>query len=181
MKACTSCGVVKPPVDFHRQAERPDGRREICKECIAHRAKEYRERNREKVAESKKRWVARNQERAREISRRHRSKGVSLREVRERSPEVYARMEAKWAKRRADRVLATPIWFDPEKVRYNYLQAGRMRRAGHDVHVDHIIPLRGELVCGLHVHNNLRIIPAKENISKGTKLLDGLAEKKMMC
>jgi hypothetical protein len=175
MRACTSCGVAKPPSGFHRQAERPGGRREICKECISDRTREYRAKNREKVAESKKKWVERNPEQAREISRRHRRKNGGSAAVRERSPETYARMEAKWAKRRADRVLATPSWFDAEKVRYVYLQAGRMRRAGHDVHVDHIYPLRGELVCGLHVHNNLRIIPATENIAKGTKLLDGVA------
>lgn len=54
--------------------------------------------------------------------------------------------------------------FEMESV-YQYCSA--LRRAGLDYHVDHIVPLRGDAVSGLHVPWNLQVLPGPENMSKG--------------
>ena len=45
----------------------------------------------------------------------------------------------------------------------------RKQATGIDWHTDHIIPKKGKTVCGLHVWNNLQVIPASVNIRKGNK------------
>lgn len=64
-------------------------------------------------------------------------------------------------KRRALKLRAMPAWADAEMIRAVYDDAARLQReTGTTYHVDHIVPLQGKDVCGLHVHFNLRAIPA---------------------
>lgn len=68
---------------------------------------------------------------------------------------------------------ATPPWADAERIKWYYTNAKAFTRATGVLHtVDHVIPLKGELVCGLHVHNNLQILTHAENMSKGNTFVD---------
>jgi ElaB/YqjD/DUF883 family membrane-anchored ribosome-binding protein len=70
-------------------------------------------------------------------------------------------------KRRAISKRACPPWADLQKINDLYKLAQFMRDiTGEDYHVDHIVPLRNPNVCGLHVHYNLRVIVAEENLAK---------------
>lgn len=63
----------------------------------------------------------------------------------------------------------TPKWCDQAIIKEIYSDALEFREAGLDVHVDHIIPLKGRRVSGLHVPANLTIKLASFNSQKGNK------------
>jgi len=71
---------------------------------------------------------------------------------------------------------ATPAWLTPEhkkQIRQLYVDAMTATKiTGTAYVVDHIVPLRGEGVCGLHVPWNLQIMSRAENLKKSNKLLD---------
>lgn len=79
---------------------------------------------------------------------------------------------------------ATPKWRDTKAIAKIYKEARRLtKQTGVGHHVDHIYPVMGALCCGLHVHQNLRVMDAAENIAKSNShplhespALDGLSD-----
>ena len=74
------------------------------------------------------------------------------------------------ATRRALKMQRTPAWltdFDKERIQNEYkLAALQTKITGEKWHVDHIVPLQGALVSGLHVPSNLMAMRGRDNISK---------------
>ncbi len=107
--------------------------------------KEYREANRKKEKARNRAWQQDNPDKVNSIS----------------------------AKRRAKKLQATPPWTtdeDYERIKGVYLAARELARlAGCRLEVDHIVPLQGKEVCGLHVFWNLQLLETKENIKKGNR------------
>ena len=83
------------------------------------------------------------------------------------------KINALTAKRRASKLQATPTWLTPEQhkqILEFYTEAKRLEQeTGIKHHVDHIVPLQGLNVCGLHVPWNLQVITAEENVRKSNK------------
>lgn len=106
-------------------------------------AKNYRARNKEQVAESKKRYAQVNN----------------------------GKINAAVAARKAAKLQRTPQWSDVTKIGKYYEVCAFFNDVNGYIkyHVDHIIPLCGVEVSGLHVHNNLQILLAKDNIRKHNK------------
>ena len=132
----------------------------------------YRSNNLDKV----KGWQSAEQKRNREAANvRNRRYAETHREQLKAKNKVWeaanpGKVLAKAAKRRAAELRAMPKWADKEKIEKVYALAARFRSLGCDFHVDHVIPLQGRNVCGLHVHNNLEIIEARQNRSKSNQL-----------
>lgn len=83
---------------------------------------------------------------------------------------------ARNAKRRAAKLQRTPKWlkdYFTQEISLFYRRASLIKQfIGEDWHVDHIVPLQGKSVSGLHVPWNLQLLPAIENIKKGNKHVD---------
>lgn len=127
------------------------------------KCKTYRKQNKEKIVSQVKEWHAANQDRRRQLDKNYheRNKG---------NPEYLAKRKLHEANRRAAKLNATPIWLSKEQkrqIRDIYMNCPE----GH--HVDHIIPLQGKDVCGLHVPWNLQYLEANLNRAKGNRINDG--------
>ena|ERR1700744_5938552 len=73
------------------------------------------------------------------------------------------KLKALCAKRRAAKLRATPKWADLSAIQLFYINCPK----GYEV--DHVIPLQGKRVCGLHVLDNLQYLTKSANCSKGNK------------
>ena len=77
-------------------------------------------------------------------------------------------VQAKNARHRAAKLKAMPTWLTTEQ--HQMIRAFYQLAQATGLTVDHIVPLQGKTVCGLHVPWNLQLLPRRENCSKRNKL-----------
>lgn len=89
------------------------------------------------------------------------------------------------AKRRSCQLQRTPPWLTADhlaEIQAFYTQSKALTQStGVAYHVDHIIPLQGKTVSGLHVPWNLQVITATENCSKSNRLIDAESQPQTQC
>lgn len=165
--------MEKAHSEFYVRSESGKLRRD-CKECCGIRQKAIVEANKEHVARRKQEWFERNKERQLQrisdwCDKNKERVLAAKRKYREANP-VVDRVNT--VKRRAALMNRNAPWADRNVIRFFYdTRAYMSADTGQQWHVDHIVPLRGKVVSGLHTHNNLRVIPAVDNMAKGNSFV----------
>jgi hypothetical protein len=187
MKTCTKCGEAKPLEEYAKSRIHKDDKRPNCKQCDAAyyaankeqkvaAVHQYRRDNREAILARRRRNHAAKNPRPQGNHPKHDSHVKAFRKEqrnwrcndhRLKNKPYYA---AAASKRRAVARNAEPVWADSALIKLLYTTRQYLtEQTGEEWHIDHAVPLQGRNVCGLHVHFNLRVVPAKFNQAKGNK------------
>jgi hypothetical protein len=195
-KQCTKCGECKSAESFFKNARYKDGLMSWCKACLAANTKawrdsnkdrasahdkEYRLANKERIAAKKREWRQANAEAeaARDLKRRRANPERNRIRAARWAAQNREAVNSKSAARRARSKQAQPDWLTDGELDLILLRYKEARvlssMSGIVYEVDHIVPINGDAVCGLHVPWNLRVIPKRENRRKSKKLIEALA------
>lgn len=132
----------------------------------------WQKNNPEKVKEIRKREYEKNWERYSKSNSLYRKKNFEQMSAykKEWINNNRGKVNAYFAKRRVLRISATPSYANLAKIEEIYKEAARLtKETGIQHHVDHIVPLKGKTVSGLHHEDNLQILTATENLIKHNK------------
>jgi len=144
-KKCYDCQSIKNSDEFHKDISRLDGFSNVCKSCTVIRIAGWQKNNPEKCNKNSAKY-------------------------RKKHPDKH---NATQAKRRAKKLNATPLWLTEsqlKEIEEFYTLAQELQWLSEKpLHVDHIVPLQGQNVSGLHVPWNLQILPEPMNCSKSNK------------
>ena len=185
-KICTGCSEEKSFSEFGKKSTGRFGLNPRCKSCISERDRKARSRNnaarrkryntdeeyRQKVLSQNKKWTSNNLEHRLEYltgwKKNNPEKMKKYWDTHyDKHKEKYLENGSTRDKRVKER---TPAWANLEDIRKVYALAKKIsKKTGVPHEVDHIIPLNGENVSGLHVFENLQIITKEENRSKSNK------------
>lgn len=179
-KTCSKCLVEKLSTCFYANKISHDGLYSGCKECKSIASKKQYEKNKEKINSMSKKRNSKNKIEKSSYDKTYRTENKDklsryyienrekiLNRQKNYQSKNKGKVNALIAKRKARKLKATPSWSETEKIKCIYEKAAELRSSGLDVHVDHVIPLQGRLVSGLHCFDNLQILSAYDNISKG--------------
>jgi len=197
LKMCNKCQCEKPSSEFGKDCARHDGLTYRCLACrkvantknanvIQAQKRTHYERNKAVLLKRKRENYAKNSENKKAYQRAYaaaRTEEIKLKSklFYAKNPDYYKefrqkypdKVNAKEIKRKTAKMNRTPAWLTEDDfwlIEQAYdLAAKRTQMFKFSWHVDHIIPLQGKIVSGLHVPLNLQVIPASINTSKQNK------------
>jgi len=158
MKECSKCKEKKNFTEFYRRKER-NGYKSHCKSCESEHKKEYYKKNKAHIRSRNDQWKKDNPDKHNKNFRKWRINNLDI-------------MNAHCSAARAKRIKRYVDWADSQYIKDLYRNAKEASKIfGIDYEVDHVIPLQGKYVSGLHVEDNLQILPSFENRTKSNKWL----------
>lgn len=186
IRFCNTCGDGKSLDNYYSSPKLKLGKMYQCSTCQNevqkfHNKKEsyvkwkfeyrkqYRIKNREKLRLKNRVYTEKNIDKIREKNRRYVTNNPekvkkSKKDWADRNPHKLAERRVR---RRVSEKLSIPSWSESEKIKIVYQKAKWLESiTGLKYHVDHLIPIQGKDVCGLHVWANLQILEASLNCSK---------------
>lgn len=140
-------------------------------------AKEWYEQNKELTKERARQWALKNPHKKKESVNKWREENREQHNAinREWNKRNKAKKAALESKRRTAQLQRTPKWLTDNDLwiieEAFHLAELRTKQFGFSWHVDHIIPLQGKTVSGLHVPSNIQVILAAENTKKSNKFV----------
>ena len=124
---------------------------------IRERTRRWRVANREKSRAYTAAWANRNPEKQKASGQRWYANNLA-----------WSAAKTQW--RLAQKLQATPGWANQGDIEAVYRKAAIFtKRDGTPWHVDHTVPLKSKLVCGLHCEDNLQVISGFDNMTKGNR------------
>ena len=160
---CTKCENIIPLNELGDDWYR-------CKNCEKLQGQKYRKeyyiKNKEKMLSYSKEYYRNNSEARKEYNREWNRKNKKYRQLYRKIYYLNNKdLFLSWtAKRKAATLQRVPLWQTEEHAS---LILDFYKNCPEGYHVDHIVPLQGKLVSGLHTIENLQYLPATENLSKG--------------
>jgi hypothetical protein len=174
-KICNTCKELKDYELFDKHPGHSTGRKSQCKACKSLRNKARYQANRDEILAQVKAWRKANPDKVKAISKdwyeankdRHKANTKGWKKT---NSGVAA---SHTAKRRNAKIQRTPPWLSKEQyaeIEKYYAEAMRLTQTLGELYtVDHIIPLQGKTVSGLHVPWNLQVMKGSENFQKNNK------------
>lgn len=160
---CTECRKLKDRIRYSTNPEK-----------AKLRSKNYVEKNKSKVLAARKEYYKLNTDKEkavalarsrewRKLNPNHEGSKLSKLEYKN-TAKGKATASKNTTQRRTGLKQATPLWADMVTIGDVYMEASYMQ-----MQVDHIVPLRNKLVCGLHTWDNMQLLTSLENNVKGNR------------
>ncbi len=178
-KVCTDCGKLKKIINYHKDSANSDGHKNVCKDCRRPlirkwskenviydpiKSKQYYEANKDKYHQSSSKYYNKNKKKCLDAQKKWQSKNKGL---------LNYHGATTHLKKHKTRSGCIPKWLTKkhknDMINIYQKASDIQAKTGIKMHVDHIIPIHGINICGLHVPENLQIIPRYENLKKSNK------------